>query len=367
MQKKLLATVVASLVAGQAMALEVYNDDTTSLSIGGRVGLVTEKSNGQKSGMKNDSARINFKFAHKFDNGVTGHGVAEWGFRAHDEYSNEFEKKETFFNRLGYVGLSHEDMGSIDAGKNWAVTYDVSGWTDMYAIGGGNAMGIYNGRAGGDFDGTARADDVLQYRGSFSGLNVGVQYQMAGNNYDNSDAPEGNSRLERKSGQAIALSYDLPMGLSVGATYSETKYEENGSYKGQDKSKSATFGVKFDNEMVYAAAMYGEFRNVTSVDKGLDQKSTGLELYGRLNMPQVMEGFALQAGYNQLDADKAQNGFGKDGATKTDAQFKEYMLGAVYKTGPMQFAFEWATSRDKDVAGVKTKDDTYSIQARYYF
>ena len=30
MQKKLLATVVASLVAGQAMALEVYNDDTTS-------------------------------------------------------------------------------------------------------------------------------------------------------------------------------------------------------------------------------------------------------------------------------------------------------------------------------------------------
>ena len=38
MQKKLLATVVASMVAGQAMALEVYNDDTTSLSIGGRIG-----------------------------------------------------------------------------------------------------------------------------------------------------------------------------------------------------------------------------------------------------------------------------------------------------------------------------------------
>ncbi|MET4696457.1 porin [Endozoicomonas lisbonensis] len=365
MQKKLLATVVASLVAGQAMALEVYNDDTTSLSIGGRVGLVAEKANGKKAEMNNDSARLNMKFAHKFDNGWTGHGVTEWGFRAQDEYKGG-EKSDTFFNRLGFVGLSHDEMGSIHAGKNWSVMYDVSGWTDMYAIGGGNAMGIYNGRNGGDTDGSARADDVLQYRNSFGGLNVGAQYQLAG---DTQFSETHGRTFKRNEGYGIALSYDLPMGLSLGATYSETKYkdEKGTDFAGQDKAKSTTFGVKFDNEMVYAAAMYGEFRNVTSVDSGLDQKSTGIELFAQLNLPQVMDGFAVYTGYNQLDADKAQKNKGKNSTTKTDAQFKEYALGAVYKTGPMQFAFEWATSRDKDVAGNKDKDDTYSIQARYYF
>ena len=39
MQKRLLAAVVASLVAGQAMALEVYNDDVNSLEIGGKIGV----------------------------------------------------------------------------------------------------------------------------------------------------------------------------------------------------------------------------------------------------------------------------------------------------------------------------------------
>lgn len=135
MQKKLLATVVATMVAGQAMAVEVYNDETTSLSIGGRVGFQTHKENGKKAEAGNDSARINFKFAHQFDNGWSGHGVAEWGFRALDEYTDG-AKADTFFNRLGYVGLSNEEVGSITAGKNWSVMYDVAGWTDTYAIGG---------------------------------------------------------------------------------------------------------------------------------------------------------------------------------------------------------------------------------------
>lgn len=364
MQKKLLATVVASLVSSQAMAVEVYNDDTSSLSIGGRIGFNTEKSNGSDTAGKNDSARINFKFAHKFDNGWTGHGVAEWGFNADDEYVNG-EKQDTFNNRLGYVALSNDSVGSITAGKNWSVTYDVSGWTDSYAIGGGSAMGIYDGRAGGDFDGTARADDALQYRGSFHGLNVGVQYQLSGNNnLDN--GVNNNGKIERKDGYGIALSYDLPMGLSVGAAYSETRYDDfsGATYEGQDKSKSATAGVKFENEMLYAAAMYGQFRNKTSVDTtvtDLDRKSTGIEVYGRLQLPQVVDGFALEAGYNQLDANKQQND------TDSDAQLQEYMLGAVYTTGPMQFAFEWANSNTKNHAGDKDKNDTYTLQARYYF
>ena len=227
MQKKLLATVVASLVAGQAMALEVYNDDTTSLSIGGRVGIKAEKAEGSNVGMKNDSSRINFKFAHKLGNGWTGHGVAEWGFNAKDEYDVLGNKEDTFSNRLGFVAVDHDTYGKITAGKSWSVMHDVNGWTDVYAIGGGKAMGLYNGRVNGDFDGSARADDVLQYRNSFGGLNVGVQYQLEnssnvrllekkdGRNPDGTDKIlVSSARFKRKNGAGVSLSYDLPMGLS---------------------------------------------------------------------------------------------------------------------------------------------------------
>ncbi|UYM18754.1 porin [Endozoicomonas euniceicola] len=369
MQKKLLAAVVASLVAGQAMALEVYNDDTTSLSIGGRIGVKAEKAEGSSAGMKNDSSRINFKFAHKLGNGWTGHGVAEWGFRAKDEYKDG-AKEDTFFNRLGFVGLDHDTYGKITAGKSWSVMFDVNGWTDSYAIGGGKAMGLYDGRLGGDFDGSARADDVLQYRNSFGGLNVGVQYQLEGHNDGAYLENTVDDRIKRKSGAGVSLSYDLPMGLSLGATYAETEYEESALFKGQKKSKAATVGTKFENEMLKLAATYGQFENKTSTIKSagdLDKKSTGLELFAQVNLPQVVDGFALYTGYNQLEADK-QMVSGKEANSK--AEFKEFALGAIYKTGPMQFAFEWADGERKGHDGKKIKDksgDTYSVNARYYF
>ena len=61
---------------------------------------------------------------------------------------------------------------------------------------------------------------------------------------------------------------------------------------------------------------------------------------------------------------------GKEANSKADFLFKEFALGAIYKTGPMQFAFEWADGERKDHDGKKIKDksgDTYSVNARYYF
>ncbi|KEQ13192.1 porin [Endozoicomonas numazuensis] len=360
MYKKILAVAVATAVAGPAMALDVFDDGTNSLSIGGRIGVVAKSKDGDNT-LNNDSARINFKFAHKFESGWTGVGVAEWGFRAKDEYTDiknsvgkviGSEKKDTFFNRLGYVGLNHDEIGAFTAGKNWSVTYDVSGWTDMYAIGGGNAMGIYEGRNGGDFDGSARADDTIQYRNSFGGLNVGVQYQMQ--DHSVTDA-------RRDSGYGLSASYDLAIGLSVGATYSETRYEETTQYAGQDKSKSTTAGLKFENENLYLAAMYGEFRNKTELGDKLNAKSKGVELYGRLAMDNILQGFSLQAGYNELKDDS------KTTADQTKATFKETMMGAIYETGPMQFAVEYAKDDSKNMDGKKEADNTLSLQARYYF
>ena len=133
--------------------------------------VLAEKANGSKTDAKNDSSRINFKFAHQFDSGWTGEGVAEWGFSSLTGYEGDLNSTKTVFsNRLGFVGLKHDEVGAFALGKNWAVSYDVNSWTDAMAIRTSASMGIYDGRTGsngGHVDGSARADDVIQYRNSF--------------------------------------------------------------------------------------------------------------------------------------------------------------------------------------------------------
>ncbi|WP_152558934.1 porin [Endozoicomonas numazuensis] len=361
MHKKILAVAVAATVAGPAMALEVYDDGTDSLSIGGKIGFYVQNKDHDEE-LNNDCNRINFEYAHKFASGWTGQGVMEWRIRTVDEYESDGEKKDFISNRLGFVGLSHDDYGSFIAGKNWSVTYDVSGWTDSYAILGGNAMGVYEGRNGGDYDGTARADDALQYRNSFGGLNIGLQYQLQSDPATQNDTNNlTDDNVQRDHGYGIALSYELPMGLSVGATYNETQYEDIAKYAGQDKSKSATAGLKYENEGLYLAAVYGEFHNKTELGDKLNAKSNGLELYGRLALNNVLQGFSVEAGYNDLKDDS------KAEADQTEATFKEAMVGAIYETGPMQFAVEYAKNDSKNEIGKKDADNTLSLQARYYF
>ena len=362
MQKKLLATVVASLVVGQAMAVEVFNDGTSSVSIGGRIGLVVNKEHSEEVIAKNDSARINFKFAHKLSDDLTAHAVAEWGFNALNNYTDNDEgdgdvsttKDDTFWSRLGFVGLEHSSLGTVTAGKNWSVTYDVTGWTEAYAIGGGGGMAVYD---RGEFDGTSRADDVIQYRNSFGGLNIGVQTQLSGR--EENSTGEG---ATRNHSYGFAVSYDLPIGLSAGATYNEAELDNKAN------PRSATGAIKFVNERIYLAASYGQFRNKTNVTGGTinsanaDQESEGIELYAKHQLPQIVQGFALHAGYNELSVQRDNAG------NESKARFEEFMLGAVYNTGPMQFAFEWSNPKTKGHDGETTDSgQAYEFQARYYF
>ena len=108
--------------------------------------------------------------------------------------------------------------------------------------------------------------------------------------------------------------------------------------------------------MMKLAATYGKFENKTKLDKTtLDRKSTGLELFGQVNLPQVVDGFALYTGYNQLKADKQADN------TDSKAEFSEVALGAIYKTGPMQFAFEWANGETKDHDGKSPRKATPTL------
>ncbi len=368
MKKSLIAAAILSTIATQASALEIYNDDTNKLSIGGRLGVNAKFQDGDST-MENSSSRINFAFEHKLTETITTYTVAEWGF---DPVSTGGESK--FSNRLGLVGARHDTYGSLQVGKQWSVYSDIAMWTDQFAIGGGEAMGMYDGISGdGGVNGTGRADDAVAYRFSVGGLNVGAQYQMqdskGSDKFENPDLGIGKN-WKRKDGYQGAISYDFGFGLSVGATYNETSFEK------RDNAKAVAAAVKFENERVYLAATVGEFRNHTNTmktagydavgdinGKNFDKKSSGVEAFGQYNLESI-SGLGIYAGYNKLDVDEAGDStIGKDSKGKLE----KAALGTVYRTGPMQFAAEYTKDNSKKHDGSDDSDNSLVLQARYYF
>ncbi|WP_419533574.1 porin [Endozoicomonas sp.] len=337
MQKKILAAVVASMMAGQAMAVTLVDDGTNKATIGGYLDLrYIDQDKGEHTG---DSSRINFAFEHKMTEATTVFAKTEWGF------DTTGDKDDYFWQRLAYVGAKNDQLGSIAYGQQWSTYGMVAGWTDVFAATGGEASGFYG--ADGDALGTARAEDALQYNHSFMGLNVSAQYQVGEESVDTNETRDGS--------YAVAASYDLPMGLSIGAAYNEAKVEVTGA--NGYKAKSAIVGAKFEADKIYAALTYADLKNRETSDYlGAVEKAEGIELYASY---QLNEMFKIGGGYNQLKD--------KSNTTGIKGEVKYIPVEVVYTQGPVQlsgtYQFEDSVMH---TTGAKAEDKIV-LQARYYF
>ncbi|CAM3587991.1 porin [Parendozoicomonas haliclonae] len=357
MKKVALAVAIAAL-SGQAMAAEIFDNGTTSASVGGRIGIKTETGAKSDDGMRSDSSRINFGFEHKLSENVTAFAKVEWSYDMQDD------EGESFGERLGNIGLAHKTMGTVIVGKQWSAYSDVAGWTDKGLFNGGYAMGIYDGVGGHGTSGMGRADDAIGYRNSFGGLNVSAQYQLSDN------GTEDKETFDRENGMQLAVSYDLPMGFSIGATVAETAYKATESKAtdgtitktGFDKdtdSTAQTFAVKYDNNGLYLAATMGSFEYIHEDAK----ESKGTEVYGQYSLNSVVPGLAVFSGYQILEVDKLASG------ADSKREEKVFSLGTEYKVGPMLFGLQYSNFDKKNDLGVDVEgdDDVYYATARYYF
>ena len=361
MQKKILAAVVASMMAGQAMAVTIVDDGTNKVSIGGHIGMrYVDQTDGEATG---DSSRINFAFENKLTESTTAFAKAEWGF----DTTSSGSDGDFFWQRLGYVGAKNDQLGALSFGKQWSSYYMISGWTDMFATTGGEASGTYT--TYGEELGTARADDALQYNHSIMGLNVSAQVQLGERElYNNADASvwpvvDPTDHVERSSSYGIAASYDLPMGLSFGAAYNQAELKAaNGiiDLDGADKAKSAIVGAKFEADKIYAALTFAKMKNVDQggvfEEAGIVEKAEGIELFASY---QLNDMFTVGGGYNQL----------KDKSNTTDikGKMKYYPVEVVYTQGPVQLSGTYQFEDSvKAVSGEKVEDKII-LQARYYF
>ncbi|WP_318519939.1 porin [Photobacterium leiognathi] len=286
MKKAVLASaILASLVAGTANAATVYEDDSKSLSIGGRaearfnISDANKGDDGTGNAFKDKSrARINLKGKAKITDDVTAFGKYE------AEISDSSDT--TVKSRYVYAGFDTQ-AGAFSYGKQDSAQVMLTDYTDILATFGGDGVDLVDGNKD-------KRENNFLYAGEFNNFTVAANYIA-----ENNDAEKDSDSY------GIAAQYAFPFGLSLGAGY----------VNGQDGTDvdanqyNLAAGYEFNN--FYAGATYA------SGEKG-NTDLTGYELATAFKMDK----FIAQAAYNFKQSEEA--------GVKTD-DVDYFVLEGIYK------------------------------------
>jgi predicted porin len=153
------------------------------------------------------------------------------------------ETTSAFETRLGYLGVDFKKFGVLTFGKQWSAYYDVSGWTDMFIVFGGQASSTYLTGTDGGETGAGRAAKTMIYRNKFGPLKISLQAQLNGvrNNYG------GSLRIR------FLKNFEFGVGVDDIRISKET---EGYIVNVQDFEVTAIFGLKYEGPKLYSAFNY---------------------------------------------------------------------------------------------------------------
>ena len=149
----------------------------------------------ERTEVQNNGSRIGFYYSNRSNNGLQIFLNTEWAINiVNNDYTFNVssvtdqgleeiivtESANAFSTRLGMIGISYKNLGTLSIGKQWSVYYDVSGWTDYFTVFGGEASGTYQFGTDGGNTGTGRAGKAMIYRNRFGRFSIGGQVQLLG-------------------------------------------------------------------------------------------------------------------------------------------------------------------------------------------
>lgn len=252
----LTVAIPALLAAGMANAVEVYNKDGNKVDLYGRIKGSNYISIGNKDDIDTEksgdrtNARLGIRGETEIADNLVGYGRAEW--------QKNVSHGDTGLNtRYTYAGFRFGDYGSIDYGKNDGIVRDIFSYTDVLPEFGADSDHISGlGRA--SLLGSREAA-VITYRNSdffglVDGLRFGLQYKDKDHSYEADNIPgalptQATVMLDTKARESYGLSLDydiLDSGLTVGGAYA----------RAAGKANTYAFGVKYDADSLYVAALY---------------------------------------------------------------------------------------------------------------
>ncbi|HAS6259636.1 TPA: porin [Vibrio vulnificus] len=260
MKKTLIAlSVSAAAVATGVNAAELYNQDGTSLDMGGRA----EARLSMKDGKVADNSRIRLNFLGKVEiqDGLYGVGFYEGEFTTADEGENK--TNNNLDNRYTYAGLGGK-FGEVTYGKNDGALGVITDFTDIMA---------YHGNSAADKIAVAdRVDNMIAYKGQFDALSVKASYRFA-------DRSEGTGA---DAGKYVDNGQD---GYSLSAIYAigQTGLTLGGGYADQDEQNEYMLAASYTMGDLYFAGIY------TDGEKAKKEGDyTGYELAAKYTMGQTV-------------------------------------------------------------------------------
>ncbi|ELR8702026.1 porin [Vibrio vulnificus] len=260
MKKTLIAlSVSAAAVATGVNAAELYNQDGTSLDMGGRA----EARLSMKDGKVADNSRIRLNFLGKVEiqDGLYGVGFYEGEFTTADEGKNK--TNNNLDNRYTYAGLGGK-FGEVTYGKNDGALGVITDFTDIMA---------YHGNSAADKIAVAdRVDNMIAYKGQFDALSVKASYRFA-------DRSEGTGV---DAGKYVDNGQD---GYSLSAIYAigQTGLTLGGGYADQDEQNEYMLAASYTMGDLYFAGIYTDGEKAKK-----DGDYTGYELAAKYTMGQTV-------------------------------------------------------------------------------
>ncbi|MGL4224514.1 MAG: porin [Vibrio sp.] len=289
MNKTLIALAVsAAAVATGVNASELYNQDGTSLNMGGRA----EARLSVKDGKANDKTRVRLNFLGKvaINDSLYGVGFYEGEFTTED---NGEDNKGDLDNRYTYAGIGGT-FGEVTYGKNDGALGVITDFTDIMAYHGNSAaykIAVAD-----------RVDNMLAYKGQFADLSVKASYRFADRSADKTGGVWNADYTDNgEDGYSLSAIYALgDTGLNIGAGYAD-----------QDKANQYMLAASYAIADFYFAGAFVDGEKDSTTDL------TGYELAAKYKLGQAV----FTTTYNYLES--------KTSGTKAD-EADNFAIDATY-------------------------------------
>ncbi|WP_394247719.1 porin [Vibrio profundi] len=278
MNKTMIALAVsAAALATGANAAELYNQDGTSLDMGGRA----EARLSMQDGKAEDRTRIRLNFLGKVEiqDGLYGVGFYEGEFTTADNADGS-----DLDNRYTYAGLGGK-FGEVTYGKNDGALGVITDFTDIMA---------YHGNSAADKLAVAdRTDNMLSYKGQFQDLSVKASYRFADRTELKADGtPVDSGDTTDHFGDNEADGYSLSGIYAIG----ETGIKLGAGYADQAEMNEYMLAGSYTMGDLYFAGVF------TDGEKAKDNGDyTGYELAAAYTMGQTV----FSTTYNNAETDGA--------------------------------------------------------------
>ncbi|MGR5092231.1 porin [Vibrio maritimus] len=341
MNKKFIALAVAAAAFGtSAQAVELYNKDGSTFTIGGHATVGVAGGDADHFAVDQKSPRINMEATQDLGNGFTVDVKGEWALNMLNGGDNSFT------TRLGYIGVSHDEYGRLAAGTQWSPYYAAAGIADMPIAFANEFLYDNHGALG-----TGRADGLVAYTNGFDfgnagALNFGLGWQ--GSQDLDSDNPAAGYVDDR--GQ-VALGYDIA-GFNVNYAYTGGDIKVlSETEKAQSHAVSAKYG-QYGNGL-YVAGVVAMNDNMNNYGDDLLEETRAYEAivaYGLTNS------LNLSVNYESVSDEK-----------KSETVYATSAIQAEYDIHPRVRAFV-AYQFDLQGSGEykAEKDNQYAAGVRFF-